>query len=81
MGCSQQKFDNRKKTQAVLNDKALTAARLAWCCTASECSWPCERMVKAPGKAVYCVDVKAATQADLRLMIENREAKCPAGVW
>lgn len=71
----------RRKATKDLPTTTLALARLNWCCSASECGWPCERMVKGPGKPVYCVDVEAGTQSDLRAMVENRESTCPAGVW
>lgn len=58
-------------------EKAGAWHRLQQCLHATDCGRVCERLVKAPGKMVWCVDVKTGAKVELYEALERAEFQCP----
>ena len=56
--------------------------RLAYCTHATDCGRLCERLVKAPGKAlVWCVDIETGERRPLYESLADTEFRCPLGLF
>ena len=55
--------------------------RLSQCLHASDCGRVCERFVKAPGKIVWCVDIKTGVKVELYEALEHASFHCPRGLF
>jgi len=88
VGCKDTKAEVPPKGLIVI-DRLLRAGRpagvkhrLAVCLRASDCGWPCRRLVKAVGLMVYC---QADTEAGIDGLVSLRKAladpdwHCPEG--